>query len=262
MVDIVYVLGPGSKWQDNEIKYSVRSVLKHAKNYGTIWIVGNAPRCELDAPTRFVPRTHRQIVGHANVRASLKEIALTQDCSERFIFMNDDFFLTQDMDMDTIPNYSCGVLGARSTNYLKSSPGYWRTICYTWAVLSALAYPTRDYEVHGPMLMEKSKVILALNLEGTESTTQIRSVYGNLHGGVVKTISDCKIGLKKDPEFTKEKALKIIEGRPFFSIGDELSDEVKTIFEDLYPKVTDKVYPTSPYQPALDKALEEFCYMI
>ncbi len=264
MTDIVYILGPGSKWNDNELKYSIRSVVKHAKNHGKIWIVGNEPRCELDCPTTFVPRPHnKNISGHANVRESLKLISNTPECSEKFIFMNDDFFLVQDVEnIGEIPNYYCGLLSPRSSNFLKDSPGYWRTICYTWAVLSSQGYATKDYEVHGPMLMEKSKVITTLGFPWTDNNVQLRSIYGNVFGGQSKLIRDSKLGMKLDKDYTKEKLLKDIDGRPWFSIGDGLSDEVKTVFETLYPKTEEKTYVPTPNLSTMEKINEAFAYSI
>ena len=102
----------------------------------------------------------------------------------------------------------------------------------------------------------------ALNLKATDSNLQIRSIYANLHGGPMEYMSDCKVGLKKDPDFNLEKMFDLVKGRQFFSTGDELPDECKAVFEELYPKVGFKTYPTVTYQPAVDKQWEAFVYAI
>jgi hypothetical protein len=262
MIDVVYILGPGSKWNDNELKYSVRSVLKHLKNYGRIWIVGNKPKCKLDAPAIFIPidpnpRKHK----NANIRDALREIAKTGECSDWFIYMNDDFFFTKDVEASKIPNYFCGTLGARSSGYSDKSAGYWRTIVYTYGVLAALGYSTRDYEVHGPILMKKSLLLEALDLKGTEPLLQIRSIYANAFPGKNEVIRDCKFGTYPDPKLTKEKMYETIAERPFFSIGDELTDEQKAIFEELYP-CNSATYDVVTFKPALEKVKDSFTYMI
>ena len=43
LVDLVYVLGKGSRWQDNELRFSLRSVSKNLSNVGQIFIVGQIP---------------------------------------------------------------------------------------------------------------------------------------------------------------------------------------------------------------------------
>jgi uncharacterized HAD superfamily protein/hypoxanthine phosphoribosyltransferase len=43
LVDVVYPLGTGSKWQDNELRYSLRSLEKFFPNLGRVFIVGHKP---------------------------------------------------------------------------------------------------------------------------------------------------------------------------------------------------------------------------
>ena len=43
MIDVVYILGDGSKWGNNEIKYSLRSLEKYGKNIRDVYICGNKP---------------------------------------------------------------------------------------------------------------------------------------------------------------------------------------------------------------------------
>jgi hypothetical protein len=42
-MDLVYVLGSGSRWGDNELRYSLRSVEKHLKGYNNVYLVGDKP---------------------------------------------------------------------------------------------------------------------------------------------------------------------------------------------------------------------------
>ena len=43
MIDVFYVLGSGSKWQNNEIRYSLRTLEKYGHNVGQVYIVGQRP---------------------------------------------------------------------------------------------------------------------------------------------------------------------------------------------------------------------------
>jgi hypothetical protein len=57
-IDIVYVLGTGSNWSDNEIRFSLRSVFKNLTNIGQIFIVGEKPAglkgfIHIDHPDEF-----------------------------------------------------------------------------------------------------------------------------------------------------------------------------------------------------------------
>jgi hypothetical protein len=42
--NLLYILGSGSKWQNNEIRYSIRSAEKYVGNLGRVFIVGEFPK--------------------------------------------------------------------------------------------------------------------------------------------------------------------------------------------------------------------------
>ena len=42
-MDILYCIGEGSKWNNNELRYSLRSLEKFGKNVGNIYMVGYNP---------------------------------------------------------------------------------------------------------------------------------------------------------------------------------------------------------------------------
>ena len=42
-IDVVYVLGKGTKWNDNEIRFSLRSLAKNVTGIRNVYIVGERP---------------------------------------------------------------------------------------------------------------------------------------------------------------------------------------------------------------------------
>ena len=42
-MDILYVVGTGSKWDNNELRYSLRSIDKYGINIDRVFIVGTKP---------------------------------------------------------------------------------------------------------------------------------------------------------------------------------------------------------------------------
>jgi hypothetical protein len=42
-LDLVYTLGTGSQWQNNEIRFSIRSIIKNLTGYRNIYIIGETP---------------------------------------------------------------------------------------------------------------------------------------------------------------------------------------------------------------------------
>ncbi len=47
-IDLVYILGKGSKWSDNEIRFSLRSIEKYF-DYRKIFIIGEKPESLLES---------------------------------------------------------------------------------------------------------------------------------------------------------------------------------------------------------------------
>lgn len=107
-MDVLYVIGTGSKWRNNELRYSLRSVEKHLKGYDRIFIVGDVPdfisNCNVilnpDATTAGSNYRHEYNIYNKIVCA----IKYT-DISDNFLFINDDHFFVKDVDIKKYPFY-------------------------------------------------------------------------------------------------------------------------------------------------------------
>ena len=53
-MDILYVIGKGSEWNNNELRFSLRSIAKYGKNIDRVFIVGYKPDFVSDEVT-FIP---------------------------------------------------------------------------------------------------------------------------------------------------------------------------------------------------------------
>jgi hypothetical protein len=97
-IDVVYVLGSGSKWEDNEIRFSMRSFHKHFKDLGKIVVVGQFPRFADPDKILHIPYKD-DIALHKDARMIKKLIAACKhpDVSRNFIFATDDEILLRDM---------------------------------------------------------------------------------------------------------------------------------------------------------------------
>jgi hypothetical protein len=42
-IDVVYVLGTGSKWKNNELRFSLRAIEKNLTGYRDIYVIGENP---------------------------------------------------------------------------------------------------------------------------------------------------------------------------------------------------------------------------
>lgn len=94
--DVVYVLGKGSRWNDNEIRYSIRSLKKHFKELGNVVVVG-------ERPIWMKSVIHIPFTDNININKDarmMQKIAAACDCpkvSDDFIFFTDDIYLNKDL---------------------------------------------------------------------------------------------------------------------------------------------------------------------
>ena len=181
LVDLVYVLGKGSRWQDNEIRFSLRSVSKNLSNVGKIFIVGHIPdfakNCvHVPCADIFDPA----INADGNMTHKLLTVCNRADLSENFLFMNDDFIINQPIAANEIKWLHKGDMA-------NQPPSYWVTQFYrhrlkrTFDELKKRGMTTMQYDYHAPMLMNKHSFISVMELfdYAIEIGYTFRSLYGN-----------------------------------------------------------------------------------
>lgn len=174
---LVYPLGFGSVWQNNEIKYSIRSAVKHFDVTGVV-VVG-AKVVWLDADYIL----HRDANRPKMFNTTLKlQAAVNSDLvPERFVWMNDDFFFMRDMKQ--IPCLHKGTMQESLDTHPTKSGLYWNTTESTLRFIQrnlGVGEPL-DYSIHCPMVLEKQKVLETLELIGGPKSILFRAVYGNHH---------------------------------------------------------------------------------
>ena len=181
LVDLVYVLGKGSRWQDNEIRFSLRSVTKNLKNAGKIFIVGQIPdfvkNCiHVPCADIFDP----VINADGNMTHKLLTVCNRKDLSENFLFMNDDFIINQPVAANEIKWLHKGDMANQPPSYW-TSQFYRHRLKRTFDELKARGMTTLQYDYHAPMLMNKHSFISVM--KEFDYTTDIgytfRSLYGN-----------------------------------------------------------------------------------
>lgn len=183
-MDIVYILGTGSTWQDNEIRYSLRS-LKHI-DHDRVFVVGERP----DWLTNIEHIPADDIYGSQKQRNALHKlsVATMSSVSDDFILMNDDFFILA----PTIIEYAHKgtldeTLNGRATGR------------YLEAIKNTLVrFPDGfDYSLHIPFIYNKAKLAETIASCGEEPVL-LRSVYGNMHHVGGEQRNDVKLHTPRD----------------------------------------------------------------
>lgn len=233
MIDIVCPLGNGSKWMNNELRYSLRSLEKFGKNIGEVFIVGEFPEwlqyCE------HIPV--KDGIGHEK-NIMLKLLAACNDdrVSENFMLWNDDYFLTAPINCELYPNYECGSLAMKIEARIKED-GYRKSLENTRTFLTRNNKWTLMYDGHCPIIYNKTMFReLMNNVDWTIGNGYaIKSLYANYYALPHQYMDD----LKFSERIGESEIYQKINGRHIFSIADGVmfcpSKTMKNILEKLYP---------------------------
>jgi FkbM family methyltransferase len=144
-IDVVYALGTGSAWQDNELRYSLRSLEKYATDLGRVFIVGHKP----DWLQNVVHIPHDDIHKHnkdANIIDKVRA-AIAAGCSERFIFASDDQCLMSQTRLADLPAYYSNDITAKADNSWGRG-SWWARMRATRDYVASKGKPCRNFDTH------------------------------------------------------------------------------------------------------------------
>lgn len=225
---IVLPLGTGSRWNNTELRYALRSVEKHLTGYGDVFIIGEKPDwlrnvIHLPCPDYGDKTFDKEHNIYCKIMAACADDRVTED----FLFMNDDHFLMQDYEAGKFPYYCYGWL-----NEYMTVTDYKHTVKNTAQVL-----PENGpyFDIHCPVLYNKYQFMH--NLNGLD--------WENPFGYCIKTLfCNSILGLKATeyPDLkineihTAAQIHKLIAGRAWFSIGDRAREGgLLRVLNDFYP---------------------------
>lgn len=180
-MDCVYLCRPGI---NEELRYSLRSVAENLP-HNNVWVVGGKPNwyTHNHIPVRDVSNKFE------NIKNCLRAAVNSEEISEDFIMMNDDFFVIKPV--ETFVNYHGGSLAKKVEEYSLLSPGsyYSKLLKNTLRHLVKKGYQDPiDYDIHLPIAMNKTNLRISLDEPYLE-----RSVYGNMFGIEAVEAKDVKI---------------------------------------------------------------------
>ena len=185
-MDFVYICREGS---NNELRYSLRTIFKNTP-LNSVWVVGGRPNWYTG---NYIPVPQNEDK-YANGRKNLKTILDSPEIPDKFILMNDDFYITSPIDRLTVYH------GGSFENKVARFQSYRRTGVYTKVLNETLNILKNsgvrnplDYSLHLPMTIHKENFEFALSLGGS-----IRTIYGNMNriGGRQLPVDDVKVHLK------------------------------------------------------------------
>lgn len=232
-MDVVIALGKGSKWNNNELRYCLRGLERHAIGLRRVFVVGEDPGF-LGELVTHIPVNEPNNSKEHNIAYVIKQACMNPDISDDFIFFNDDHFLISEFHLRSYPYYSKGDLASGAAH--ATAAGYKRALENTLNALRNASKPTRSYEVHVPIIYNKAKFISLSDWWNMSAHTPFgfvaRSIYVNALGLSGPTITDMKIRQCAGPE----DVARIVRGRNVFSIADSaVGKGVAEYLNKMYP---------------------------
>lgn len=233
MIDIVIPLGNGSLWENNELKYALRSIEKYVKGIRSIYLIGEKPDF-LNDEIKHIPFEDLHNIPSKNILNKILKAITIKDISTTFLFTNDDIFFLKDVDATTYPFYyhedlRWNIERTHYTNWYKD---------YLIETLIALdmEYDIKNFDTHFPIRYSK---ILFNNVHqqwkeewDIGKKLLIKSLYCNTLGTNGFNKEDLKF-----KGFVSYEALKqLTKDRDCFSIGDTvITDDFKKFIDELFP---------------------------
>lgn len=218
--DVVWVLGTGSKVHDRELGCSMRSVRKHCSQASHFFVVGSKPQTNPRVNFTHVPMLDNSKWFHLNTLRKIMLMLSDKRLSNKFVLMNDDFFFCADTSFELMVNHPSGSLREHIERNCDEPNHYTLALQETFTQLHERGMPTRDYEIHTPITIDKvlfTQQVGTFTFDPTRVVPLWRSLYLNaVQDPRTKPILDCKLDWPMDDAEIERQ----ISGRQFFSVGD------------------------------------------
>lgn len=246
-IDIVYLLGKGSKYDDIELLISLRSVDTYLKHYRNIYIVGEDVSDIIKSDDK-----HKIINIVVNIskrtfpqkRKLMKLVNLCkehEELSENFLLMSDDYIFCAETDARDIPYFYKGQMvrylkrRVITTGMFKEEVSYEdkMTICNddTFRVLASNKMSKKNYETKTPFIINKKrfiKMIESFYWDVFRFGLLYKTLYANYSENIVDTIKAPSAEIsEKVPDETLEQFVKM---KPFISLGDKAVNQHSILF--------------------------------
>jgi len=233
IMDIVYVIGDRSAWDDNELRFSLRSVEKHLSGVRNIYIVGYKPAFITNVI--HVPFGDESMNPAKNIATKLFVACQLPDLSFNFLFMADDHYFLRDVnDLNDYPYHYKGSLD----DVIKNHHGFFVHHCIeTKRFLASNGRETLNYDCHYPMVINKamySRVYESYKWNTPFGCTP-KSLYAN---SIDKNFCETRrVGeVKYRAHFDEKKLSEFVRDRDLFTTSDAFfGHEALRFMNELYP---------------------------
>lgn len=232
-LDVLYILGTGSKWLNNEIRYSLRSIemfLPHAR----VFIVGHLPQFIRKESVTHIPCNDPTKSKLVNSIYKLKRACHNKQLGSRFVLMNDDFFFLKPV--PRIRLFRNGSLAKTIEKHPTKNGYYYEAMLRTQQLIEGAGiHVPQNYALHYPFVVEKKKALeLMERFPWQKDGYQFRNLYANIYlkGGFTR--NDVKMRKSKDLDTRQFKGIDL------FSTDDAVVSDARfqRFMRRHYPKAS------------------------
>lgn len=213
-INVLYIVGNGSLYGNEELRYSLRSLDKFGRNVGRVFITGECPKFVDQEKITFLPELD---IGCPAINHWWKvdQTFRKTDIGDRALLMYDDIFFCKPTDCAKYPWRWRGELPT-----LRPDGEYSRSLYNASRWLEKRYMPVLNYGLHQPCIYEKEKFLSIEKdfeeLKLSDVGMSPRSVYANRFDvGKTEFMDDLKIRAKVDDLDA------LIKDRDCFSIADD-----------------------------------------
>ncbi len=232
-MDALYVLGKGSKWGNNELRYSLRSLKKYMKGIERIFICGECP--EWIQNVYHIPC--RDISPYAefkeqNIYQKIVRACIEGELSNDFLFINDDHFFLKPAPAAFPFFYDDPI--EYIIKHRNNGSTYMITMRNTVEELNKRGCYTRHFDIHTPIIFNKNLFMHVFHDWNWNKAYgyMIKSAYVNSLGITGDQEKDCKINRSLPAKLILDK----IQERYVLSIGDSaLNMDMKAFLQERFP---------------------------
>lgn len=232
-IDAVYPLGTGSRWQDNELRYSLRSLEKNFPEIGRVFIVGQKPAWLQNVTHIPLPDKYRQNKD-ANLIAKVLA-ACNAGVSVKFLRISDDEFFLRPIRYAEMAPLHHGDLNRHSDSWFA---GKWKShLRNTRDRLRAANCSAYHFDVHCPNAYRREtfQAVMAAHPWATVPMT-INTLYYNAAGIAGKPAEREKATFERAVKNDSE-ILDRMRDAVYFNVNDRgLTDAMKNVLQKMYPE--------------------------
>lgn len=229
-IDVVYPLRKSKSWGDNELRFSIRSVIKHFKDLRNIVIIGERKPDWLKNAI-FIKVNDDMDYKDANLIKKLLAACTDKYISNQFLWGADDKFLCEDIDFKELSGWHFGEIE-------HENPIEWQQwVLNTKKELYRRELPAYDYNyAHAFQPVDKSEFLQIIdkwNWKRNQYTDM--NIYHN-STKIFKGI-DCRdFHTKFRSEHDRAAIMRRLHNAVSFNINAEaLNDAMRQTLQELYP---------------------------